>query len=111
MRAASRTLALALLGVLLLAAGCRPSPPSAGPAAPTPAPTATAAPTAESAATPFGAPTAPLPTATAALPASPTAVAVLLAAGDIATCGTAGAEETAGLLDGLPGLVLALGDN
>lgn len=36
--------------------------------------------------------------------------ASLVAAGDIATCGTPGAEETAKLIDTMPGTVLALGD-
>ncbi len=36
---------------------------------------------------------------------------VLLAAGDIAGCGSEKDEETAALLDGLPGTVLTLGDN
>jgi hypothetical protein len=36
---------------------------------------------------------------------------VVLAAGDIASCGTPGDERTAAILDTIPGLVLALGDN
>ena len=35
----------------------------------------------------------------------------LLAAGDIAHCGRTGDEQTAALIDGLPGIVLPLGDN
>jgi acid phosphatase type 7 len=35
----------------------------------------------------------------------------LLAAGDIAVCGSAAAEATARLIDGLPGTVITLGDN
>lgn len=38
-------------------------------------------------------------------------VAVLLAAGDIANCGRNGDEQTAALLDTLPGTVITLGDN
>jgi hypothetical protein len=37
--------------------------------------------------------------------------AVILAAGDIADCATPHDEETANLLDSLPGWVLTLGDN
>jgi len=46
-------------------------------------------------------------------PAAPVAAddPVLLAAGDIAACGRPGSEQTAALLDRLPGTVLALGDN
>jgi hypothetical protein len=40
-----------------------------------------------------------------------TPLARLLAAGDIAGCSWTGDEQTASLLDGLPGLVLTLGDN
>ena len=36
---------------------------------------------------------------------------VVLAAGDIASCSTQGDERTAALLDSIPGLILALGDN
>jgi hypothetical protein len=36
---------------------------------------------------------------------------VLILAGDIGDCGTPGAERTARLIDGIPGTVLALGDN
>ena len=47
--------------------------------------------------------------------AGPTPVAaadhVLVAAGDISDCGTAKDEETATLLDGLPGTIATLGDN
>ncbi|MEW6473383.1 MAG: metallophosphoesterase [Actinomycetota bacterium] len=39
-------------------------------------------------------------------PASPT----LIAAGDISKCGTTGAEQTAALIDSMPGTVLPLGD-
>jgi hypothetical protein len=44
-------------------------------------------------------------------PAVSAADPVVLAAGDIATCGEDGDERTAALLDSQPGLVLALGDN
>jgi hypothetical protein len=44
-------------------------------------------------------------------PALVAADPVVLAAGDIATCGEDGDERTAALLDSQPGLVLALGDN
>lgn len=44
-------------------------------------------------------------------PVAPGDSAVVLAAGDIASCRTSGDELTAALLDTLPGLVLALGDN
>src|SRR3990170_8350684 len=36
---------------------------------------------------------------------------VVVAAGDIATCGGSGDEATAALLDGIPGTVITLGDN
>jgi hypothetical protein len=41
---------------------------------------------------------------------SPTAVATLVAAGDVASCRSAGDEATARLLDRLPGTIAALGD-
>lgn len=44
-------------------------------------------------------------------PGSPGDSVVVLAAGDIADCRTVGDESTAALLDTLPGMVLALGDN
>ena len=55
----------------------------------------------------------PLSTRPAApqLSVSGTTTAVLLAAGDIATCASGGDEATARLLDGLAGTILALGDN
>jgi len=59
-----------------------------------------------SAPTPPTSPSPPTPT-----PPSPTPItAVLVAAGDIAVCGSAGARATATLLDGIPGIVLAVGD-
>lgn len=44
-------------------------------------------------------------------PAAPGDSVVVLAAGDIASCSTPGDERTAALLDTIPGLVLAMGDN
>jgi hypothetical protein len=44
-------------------------------------------------------------------PITPGDSVVVLAAGDIASCGTPGDERTAAILDTIPGLVLALGDN
>jgi 3',5'-cyclic AMP phosphodiesterase CpdA len=38
-------------------------------------------------------------------------IAVLVGAGDIAECGSRGAEATARLLDGIPGIVFTAGDN
>jgi len=61
---------------------------------------------------PAVAPAAPPPAGSAPdgqPPAAP-ASAVLLAAGDIASCPASGAEATARLLDALPGTVAALGD-
>jgi len=77
---------------------------------PTPSPTATASPM------PTLAPTA-APTARPATPAPPTqppavaATAVLVGAGDIATCGGSGDEATAALLDSIAGTVFTAGDN
>ncbi len=56
-----------------------------------------------------GAPTA-APTTTATAPTSENDP-LLLAAGDIAVCGTSGAQETARLLENNPGTVITLGDN
>jgi hypothetical protein len=47
----------------------------------------------------------------ASTPHADSAPVVVLAAGDIAVCGTAGDEQTAALLDEEPGTVLTLGDN
>lgn len=44
-------------------------------------------------------------------PSSDTGAAVLVGAGDIGWCGSEGPEETAGLLDGIPGVVFTTGDN
>jgi len=67
-----------------------PSPP--------PSPTPTAAPTPATTATP-----APTPAAGS--------TAVLVGAGDIASCDSAGDEATAALLDGMAGIVFTTGDN
>ena len=48
---------------------------------------------------------------TVAGPVAPGDSVVVLAAGDIASCGTPGDERTAALLDTIPGVILALGDN
>jgi acid phosphatase type 7 len=45
------------------------------------------------------------------VPPPPPGMAVLLAAGDIASCSSSGDEATAALLDELPGAVATLGDN
>ena len=50
-------------------------------------------------------------TVTSAPTPPPSGSAVLLAAGDIASCSSSGDEATATLLDGLAGTVLTLGDN
>lgn len=49
-------------------------------------------------------------TLAAAAPAAKPQPATLLAAGDIASCGSRGDEQTAALLDGRPGTIAALGD-
>ena len=72
------------------------------PPSPTPVPSATPE------MTPTPTPT-PAPSATSA--PTPAADPVLVAAGDIAACGTDGAELTARLLDQIEGTVLTLGDN
>ena len=68
-------------------------------AAPTPAPTPV----------PTVAPPAPTPAPTP--PPSTGSAAVLVGAGDIASCGSSGDEATAALLDGIPGTVFTTGDN
>src|SRR5258708_9984001 len=47
----------------------------------------------------------------AALPAQADGDPVFVGAGDIAACGVPGAAETAALLDKIPGIVFAAGDN
>jgi hypothetical protein len=79
---------------------------------PTPEPTATATPeptTPETTATPTPEPTV-TPTPTPTPPSGGGGPAVLLAAGDIASCSSSGDEATAALLDALPGTVATLGD-
>lgn len=44
-------------------------------------------------------------------PAAPSVAPVLVGAGDIAVCGSRGAEATAALLDAIPGTVFTAGDN
>jgi Fibronectin type III domain/Calcineurin-like phosphoesterase len=98
-----------------------PSPTPTATPSPTPTPTATPSPTptpvATPTATPVATPTAtPVATPTATPVATPTATPtggsdpILLAAGDIATCGITGDEQTAALLDGMVGTIAALGD-
>ncbi|MFL5760089.1 MAG: hypothetical protein ACJ789_10140, partial [Thermomicrobiales bacterium] len=67
-------------------------------------------PTVKPTATPTRTPTrTPTPTPTSTQGTGPDAV--LLAAGDIASCSSSGDEATANLLDGLKGTVATLGDN
>jgi hypothetical protein len=54
--------------------------------------------------------TAPSPTPTTSSPPPSSGDPVLVGAGDIANCGTAGDEATASLLDGITGTVMAIGD-
>ncbi len=51
------------------------------------------------------------PKPTAAVTSTPTSAAVLVGAGDIAVCGNTGAQQTAKLIDGIPGTVATFGDN
>lgn len=56
----------------------------------------------------------PPPTPVAPTPQAPPPIiadAVLVGAGDIGECGSAGVEQTAALLDGIPGTVFTAGDN
>ncbi|MFL5762242.1 MAG: hypothetical protein ACJ789_21290, partial [Thermomicrobiales bacterium] len=77
---------------------------------PTPSPSATTVPTNTPTAKPTATPTrTPTPTPTSTQGTGPDAV--LLAAGDIASCSSSGDEATANLLDGLKGTVATLGDN
>jgi acid phosphatase type 7 len=73
---------------------------------PSTAPTPTAAPTA----VPTAPPTLP-PTAPPTLPPSPGLPAVLVGAGDIASCTSTGDEATAARVDTVGGTVFTLGDN
>ncbi|MEO5704848.1 MAG: metallophosphoesterase [Candidatus Limnocylindrales bacterium] len=80
--------------------------------APTVAPTIlpTIVPTLTPTQPPTAAPTSP-PNAPPTLPASPAPPAVLVGAGDIASCSSTGDEATANLLDTIAGTVFTLGDN
>ncbi|MFL5760314.1 MAG: metallophosphoesterase family protein, partial [Thermomicrobiales bacterium] len=79
-------------------------------AVPPPAATGTTNPTNTPTVKPTATPTrTPTPTPTATQGTGPDAV--LLAAGDIASCSSSGDEATANLLDGLKGTVATLGDN
>jgi hypothetical protein len=103
----------------------RPSPSHRlmGSGHPTPTPTAMASrsstPAASSASFGPSAPAPTLPPATpgptprppAPTPTSPVASAILVGAGDIATCGGSGDEATAALLDGIQGTIFTAGDN
>jgi hypothetical protein len=51
------------------------------------------------------------PKPTAAFTSTPTGAAVLVGAGDIAICGRTGDEQTAKLIDGIPGTVATFGDD
>jgi acid phosphatase type 7 len=102
-----------LLGLLALVAlaGCgRPLVTNPSTFRPTAAVSAAPAPSARPTAQPSAtvAPT-PLPTATPA--PTPAPDPVFVGAGDIARCGSDGAEATARLLDGIEGTVFTLGDN
>lgn len=89
-----------LLGAAL--AACLPTTP-----APSPLPTLGATPTVSpTPASTFTAPPSPSPTPTA----TPTP-AVLVGAGDIAICGQEGDDQTAYLLDQIPGAIFTAGDN
>ncbi|HET8658801.1 MAG TPA: metallophosphoesterase [Micromonosporaceae bacterium] len=97
MRSAGRTAAAAVSVVAVLAA-----PACAGPDRRAAPPSTAAPPT----------PTTPGPPAPAATgPAVPPPAAVLVGAGDIASCGSTGDSRTAALLDRIPGTVFTLGDN
>lgn len=48
---------------------------------------------------------------TVSSPPPPPGSEILVGAGDIAVCGSSGDDETAALLDGIPGTVFTLGDN
>ena len=100
------------LGIL---AGASTTPPPAS-ATPTTVPTAvpTAAP--PTAAPPTAGPTATQPPATLPPPTSPPTAppsgsAVLVGAGDIASCSSSGDEAVANLIDGIAGTVFTAGDN
>ena len=94
------------------------SSPTATPTAeptPTPSPTATASPmpTPAPTAPPTAGPATPAPTPPPPPPTQPpvVATAVLVGAGDIASCDGSGDEATAALLDSIAGTVFTAGDN
>ena len=91
--------------------GARPPAGSHGPKK-TPVPTTapTVLPTLTPTLPPTAPPTAP-PTVPPSLPPSPPPPAVLVGAGDIASCSSTGDEATAALLDTIGGTVFTLGDN
>jgi len=96
---------LVTLPLLILLAACAPAPASS----PTPAPSATTQPSVTVTRTPQPTST---PTQTAAPTLTPTATpAVLVGAGDIAICGQDGDDQTAALLDEIPGVIFTTGDN
>jgi hypothetical protein len=96
---------LVLLPLLILLAACAPAPAST----PTSAPSATSQPTATT--TQTLQPTAtPTQTATATFTPTPTP-AILVGAGDIAICGQEGDDQTAALLEQIPGVIFTTGDN
>jgi hypothetical protein len=97
----ARAIVVGLVGIVLVGAGVvagvrladRPAQDLAG--SPSATPPATVAPTSS--------------TGAAAQPIGPTAV--LLGAGDIAACGSIHDEETAALIESIPGIVFTTGDN
>lgn len=102
---------VALLLVALAFAGC-----SGGPGASPPASTASASATDAASATPSGAASVlpsgtTMPTSDPSDSPDPHGIAVLVGAGDIASCGSSGDERTADLLDAIGGTVFSAGDN
>ncbi len=84
------------------------TPTPAATVEPSATPTHTPTPKSSSTATPNHTPTpTPKPSLTPTRAADP----IMLGAGDIAVCGQPGDEQTAKLLDNLPGQVITLGDN
>ena len=102
-----------MLALTIVAAGCgQPLATTPGAGRPTAAVSAAPAPIAH----PSASPSAPMsPTPMPAPPATPTpdpaSDPVFVGAGDIAACGSDGAEKTARLLDRIEGTVFTLGDN
>ena len=112
-------LMVALVPMAVFAARGPSANPGAKPAAShgpkrTPVPTSTAAPTLPATPVPTAVPT-PVPTAVPTVPptAPPTAAppAILVGAGDIASCASTGDEATANILVNTGGTVFTLGDN